>query len=377
MVSGAFDVAVVGLGGFGSAAAAALARRGLRVVGFDRHPPGHDRGASHGGTRIIRSAYFEGATYVPLVRAAETLWRSLEAETGAPLLRTAGGVWIGPPDSDLVAGACRSAQAHGIAHEVIDATKLHRRWPVFEPPPGDLAVVEPGAGVLEPEAGVRAHLAVARRHGADLRHDEPVTEWTATQVRSARGTYAVAGIVLAAGAWAPQLLSGLGLPLRVERRVQHWFAPATSAREWSAAPVWIWERADGCSLYGFPAIDGLCKVGIHDAVGPAPAVDPDTLDRTVAPSEVDAVRDLVRPLLPSLASGRHVRSAACTYTLTPDEHFVVGLHPAYDAVAVACGFSGHGYKFTPVIGEVLADLVLHGRTDHDIEAFDPRRTALR
>ena len=374
----AYDVAVLGLGGVGSAAAAELARRGLSVLGVDRYAPGHDRGASHGESRIIRSAYFEGATYVPLVRRAEQRWRALEAETGRALLRITGGLYVGRPDCELVAGSLRSAREHGVQHEILDAAELRRRIPVMRPDDDEDAVLEPGAGVLHPERGVLAHLDVARRYGADLRHGEPAARWEATargvRLVTATGVHEAGALVVAAGAWSAGLLADLRIPLRVERRVQHWFAPAE--RGWSDAPVWIWQRPDGVTPYGFPLIGGACKLGLHDPPEEQPTVDPGALDRVVTAAEVAGVQHLLDPLLPSLASAEHVRSAACTYTLTPDEHFVVDRHPEHPHVAVAAGFSGHGYKFTPVLGELLADLVTGIAPPLDISAFRLGRAAL-
>lgn len=365
-----YDVVVAGLGGFGSSAACHLARRGQRVLGLDPRPGAHAEGASHGETRIVRQAYYEGAAYVPLLLRTYELWAGLSAPDGGPMLRRTGGLFLGRPGTRVLAGSIATAQQWGLEHEVLAADEVARRFPAVRPPEGTLGLFEPYAGVVGPEATVTAHLARAARAGAELRHDEALTGWTATptgvRVTTTAGRYDAGALVLAPGRWAPDLLGDLAMPLAVERRVQHWFAPPASAAADFAPgrlPVWLWDLADGTSFYGSPAVgaDGSVKAAVHfSGSGPADAW---------TPAEVAAT---LRGLLPGLGE-RHVRSAQCWYTLTPDEHFVVGAHPGSPRVLVACGFSGHGFKFTPVLGEVLADLVVDGTTTYDLSLFDPLR----
>jgi sarcosine oxidase len=365
-----YDVVVAGLGGFGSAAAYHLARRGLRVLGLDPRAGAHSEGSSHGESRIVRQVYFEGASYVPLLLRTYELWAALEEYAGAPLLRRTGGLFLGAPGTRVLAGSVETAEAWGLDHEVLDTAEIAGRFPALRPPAGTLGLYEPQAGVVGPEAAVAAHLRAAAAAGAELRHDEAVTAWTphgsGVQVTTTRGSHAAASLVVAAGKWAPDLLAGLGLPLVVERRVQHWFAPAVASDFVPGRlPVWIWDLADGTSLYGAPAVgDGPeVKAAVHFSTTRPPA------DWT--PAEVAGT---LSGLFPGLGD-RHVRSAACWYTLTPDENFVIGQHPSAEAVVVACGFSGHGFKFTPVVGEVLADLVVDGSTSYDLSLFDPKRFA--
>jgi sarcosine oxidase len=364
-----YDVIVAGLGGFGSAAAAHLAARGQRVLGLDRFPPAHANGASHGETRIVRQAYFEGTRYVPLLRRAYELWDELGA-AGEPLLTRTGGVFLGRPGSRVFEGSLASARQWELEHEVLDPAEVTRRFPAMRPPDGTAALFEPGAGFVSPERAVLAHLAVAARHGAELRHDEPVLSWSAiaggVRVRTGRGTAEAAHLVLAPGRWAPELLADLALPLRVERRVMHWFDPpgGVDAFRPGRFPVWIWDRDDGTAPYGVPAVgaaDGGVKTSVHYS--------PDRPAGDWTPAEVAS---MLSPLLPGLGDS-HLRAVDCTYTLTPDEHFVVGRHPGHDIVLVACGFSGHGFKFTPVLGEVIAQLVVDGSSPLSLEQFDPLR----
>ena len=363
-----YDVIVAGLGGFGSSAAYHLARRGLRVLGLDPRPGAHTEGASHGESRIVRRVYFEGAAYVPLLMRTYELWDDLRGPGGEPMLLRTGGLFMGGADSRVLAGSVATARRWDLDHEVLDAAEVARRFPAVRPAPGTLALYEPDAGVVSPEAAVAAHLSAAVGVGAELRHDEAVTGWVAgddrVTVSTTRGSHDAGALVLAPGRWAAELIDGIGVPLVVEERVQHWFAPTVPADFVPGRlPVWLWEAPDGTSLYGVPSVgtDGSVKAAVHFS-GRAPA--------SWSPAEVAA---MLSPLLPGLGR-RHVRSAPCWYTLTPDENFVIGAHPASQRVLVACGFSGHGFKFTPVVGEVLADLVADGSTTYDLSLFDPVRT---
>ncbi len=369
-----YDVIVVGLGGMGSAAARALAHRGARVLGFERFGPAHALGASHGGSRIIRMAYFEHPSYVPLLRSAYELWDRLERESGRELLTRCGGLFIGAADSAVFGGTLRAAREHRLAHVVLDGAQIRQRYPVLLTDDRLMGLFEDVAGVVVPEAAVEAHVALARRDGADLRFDTAVHSWSVegpgVEVDAADGIHQADRLVLAPGAWAPALVQLPALPLRVERRLQLWFAPTGDPAAFVGLPLWMWERpADGLQFYGLPLRDGLVKMSVHNR---GEAADPDSLDRTVAAAEVARVREVLRESVPALA-GELVRASACTYTRTPDDHFVVAAHPAHPQVAIACGFSGHGFKFAPVVGEVLADLVLDGGSDRPIELFDPAR----
>lgn len=363
-----YDVVVAGLGGFGSSTAAHLAARGARTLGLDPRPAVHTEGASHGETRIVRQAYFEGASYVPLLRRTYELWDGLTDASGDPILCGTGGLFLGRADTRVFRGSLATAVAWNLEHEVLDHTDVHRRFPALAPPAGVVALYEQHAGTVCPEAAVAAHLRRAEAHGAELRHDEAVTGWTrhgdGVRVTTTRRTVEAGALVLAAGRWTTELLGHLGLPLVTERRVQHWFAPP-SVEDFRPGrlPVWIWDRADGTSLYGAPSqgTSGDIKAAVHFST-----------ERPADSWSVPELIDALAPLLPTLGA-RHSRSAECWYTLTPDEDFVVGPHPDCDKVLLACGFSGHGFKFTPVLGEALADLALDGVTRHDLSTFDPRR----
>jgi sarcosine oxidase len=372
------DVIVVGLGGMGSAAAYHLAARGQRVLGLEKFTPAHDRGSSHGGSRIIRQSYFEDPAYVPLLLRAYELWEELAKESGREVYRVTGGLFSGPPECLTVAGSRRAAEEWSLPHEVLDATGIRARFPNFTPQQGDIAVYEAMAGFARPEMTVQAHIDLATQEGATLNFGEQVREWTETaggvRVTTDRGSYTAGQVVICPGAWAPQLLAEFDIPITVERQVLYWLDPIGGTAAFENQPIFIDENAAGMQVYGFPAIDGPTG-GVKVAFFRKGIVcTPDTIDRVVHPGEITEMRDRVGALLPAL-DGPCLHSATCMYSNTPDEHFVIARHPDSSNVTVACGFSGHGFKFVPVVGEILADLAMTGTTNHPIALFDPRRLA--
>ncbi|HEU0104244.1 MAG TPA: N-methyl-L-tryptophan oxidase [Mycobacteriales bacterium] len=376
-----YDVIVVGLGGMGSAAARSLAARGVRVLGLERHTPAHDLGSSHGGSRIIRQSYFEDPAYVPLLLRAYELWEALARDSGEDVYTLTGGLFCGRPDATTVAGSLLASRQWDLPHELLEAGEVRRRFPTFALADGEIALYEAKAGFARPEATVAAQIRLAQRAGADLHFGEPVTGWESTaggvRVQTAQGSYRADRLVIAPGAWAPQLLASLGVPIVVERQVMYWFQPDGGVDRYAVGrqPIFIHEDAVGAQAYGFPAIDGPdggVKVSFFRRGVPCT---PETIDREVHPDEVEYMRSHTARLLPGLP-GRFLDAVTCMYSNTPDQHFVVAQHPDHDNVSVACGFSGHGFKFVPVMGEVLADLATTGSTAHPIALFDPRRAAL-
>jgi sarcosine oxidase len=371
------DVVVLGLGGMGSAAAAHLARRGANVVGIEQFTPGHDRGSSHGDSRVIRQAYFEDPSYVPLLRHAYDLWADLERDDPG-IFRLTGGLMLGRPEAEVVAGSLASAREHGLPHEVLDAGEIRRRFPNFDPHDEEIGLYEATSGYVRPERTVLEHVRRAVAAGADLRFEERALSWHAddegVRVITTRGTVEAERLVLTPGAWAPGLLADLAVPMVVTRQVVCWFRPSGDPAGYQPGrqPIFIWERP-GLHPYGFPVLgrpDGGAKVGLHHH---GRETDPDELDREVTGDEVAEMARVIGELLPTLP-GTFLRAIVCMYTTTPDQHFVIGTHPAHPHVAVAAGFSGHGFKFVPVVGEVLADLALEGATQHPIGLFDPARS---
>jgi sarcosine oxidase len=377
-----YDAIVAGLGGMGSATAYQLAGRGKRLLGLEKFSPAHDRGSSHGRSRIIRQAYFEDPAYVPLLLRAYELWEQLENDTGQELMTLTGGLMIGRRDSELVSGSVESAEEHDLPYELLDAGETRDRFPPFSPDPGTVALYEKKAGFVRPEETVKAHLDRAASLGADLRFEEPVLSWEASGsrvgVETPEGSYEAERLVITPGAWAPQLLADLDLPLEVERQVMCWFEPTSGLEPFlpDRFPIFIWEPDDGNWFYGFPAQDddrGV-KAAFYRAGG-VPTT-PETIDREVHDGEIDFIRTYLAEYVPDLA-GRCLDARACMYTNTPDLHFVISAHPEHEQVVIACGFSGHGYKFCGVVGEILADLTTEGSTRHPIGLFSPERLAIR
>jgi sarcosine oxidase len=370
-----FDVVVCGLGVMGSAALYHLARRGKRVLGLERYAPGHDRGSSHGHTRIIRLGYFEHPSYVPLLRRAYALWRELEDASGRQLLHLTGIAEIGPPAGILVRGTLAAARLHGLHHDVLTAAELMRRFPAFRVPPEHVAVVQPDGGFLDVEPSIAAQIALATAAGAEIRSGEAVRaiEPRAGLVRiiSERGVVEAGAAIVAAGAWMPLLLPELAPTLRATREVVGWFEVA-DADLFSAGrcPVFIIESRHGMH-YGIPprggaGIGAAIKVAKHHHRGET--VDPDACDRTVSAQDEALIRAAVADHLPA-ANGSLKAAETCLYTMTPDGHFLIDRLPGAPNIIAASPCSGHGFKFAPVIGEILADLATTGTTAHDIARF--------
>lgn len=369
------DVLVVGLGAMGSMALWRLARRGATVIGFDRFEPPHAMGSSHGESRIIRTAYYEGPGYVPLVREAFGLWRELEGESGATILTMTGALMIGSPSSDVVAGALASAIEHGLKHEVLNSADVGRRFARHHLLGAEVAVHEPAAGLVRPEMGIGAALGRARALGARILDGQAVEHVTpiegGVEVRVAGRTWRGRHAVVCAGAWnSAGLVDGLDVKLEVTRQCMVWFRPRTRGLHSSErAPVFVHDMG-ATFAYGFPSVDGeTVKIGVSSKSGPQ---DPDTIDRVIHPADLEAAADYIRAALPDL-DPTPVRAVVCLQENSPDRHFVIGA--VAPGITVLAGFSGHGFKFAPVIGDIAADLALQGKTSRSIASFSPERFA--
>jgi sarcosine oxidase len=363
MKSGDYDVIIVGMGAMGSAAAYHVAAKGGRVLGLDRFHPPHDFGSSHGLTRIIREAYFENPSYVPLVQRAYELWDELEKASQRQLLVKTGGVMVGHFTGALVSGARRSAEHHNLRHEIFSAIELNQRFPVFEPGADMIAIWEPRAGVLFPELAIETHLGLAAKHGAALHFNEPVLHWETdgegVRVRTPIATYRAAKLLLAAGPWIGSLVPDLALPFSVERQVLYWFEPRSTSAAFRPAncPIYIWEYEQGRYFYGFPDLGNGVKVALHHQGAES---QPDKVCRDVDDAEIQSMRGLLSRFMPA-AEGRLLATTVCLYTNTPDEHFILDKHPLYRQVVVASPCSGHGFKFSSVVGEI-ASMLLHDQS---------------
>ena len=374
-----YDAIVIGLGGMGSAAAFHLARRGKRVLGLEQYEMLHERGSSHGLTRIIRLAYHEDPSYVPLLRRSYELWHELEALAGEELLITTGSVEGGPEDGPTFRGSLAAAELHDLAHEVLDPAELRRRFPAYRQfDAGTLVVFQPDGGFLLAERSLLAHLNQAIANGAELHFHEPLREWETTAdgavtVRTDRATYQADRLVLCVGAWAGKVVPQLAPLARPERQVLGWFQPsAPELFNPDRFPVFLLDTEEG-SHYGFPVHDvpGF-KIGrYHHLREP---MDPDDPDRATRPDDEAILRLFVTNHFPD-GAGPTVMLKACIFTNTPDEHFLIDRLPDAPQVIVAAGFSGHGYKFCSLVGEVMADLATDGDARHDIGLFSLDRFA--
>jgi sarcosine oxidase len=318
---------------------------------------------------------------VPLVLRAYELWEQLQRDTNTDLLSITGGLFLGTKDSDVVQGSLRSAREHNLPHELLDAKEIQRRFPVLHPRHDHCALYETKAGFLRPEAAVAAHVGLAAQRGAVLHFEEPIADWAVTEtgtvrVTTTKATYEAEHLVIAPGAWANHLLKLPDLPLHVRRHVMAWFDPVDGIAPFAADhfPIYIWQTSNDVTFYGFPATD-CARCGVKAAIhSGGDACTPESLNRSFTHRDIAEIRQQLETYIPAL-NGKLLHAATCMYTMTPDEHFVVAPHPDHPQVSIACGFSGHGFKFAPVLGEVLADLAIEGHTNHPIDFLSAQRFA--
>jgi sarcosine oxidase len=370
-VAEVYDVVVLGVGGMGSAIAYHLAKRGLSVVAFEQFKPAHDRGSSHGLSRIIRLAYFEHTSYVPLLRRALTLWRELEEESGETVLHVTGAIDAGPAGSRVVEGSLESCRVHGLRHDVLSGAELNGRFPGYRLPDEYRAVFQPDGGFLEPERCIRAYVRLAGGMGARVHEGAKVRSWRREHggivVELDGDVIRARQIVISAGAWMSQLVPSLAPLLRPERQVVGWFeTQEPRAFDPGSFPVFVLTTADGI-FYGFPefGVPGF-KIGKYHHR--AEAVDPDDVRREVDERDEAVLRDCIRGCFPA-ADGPLLNSSTCIFTNTPDEHFIIDRLPDAPEAIVVSACSGHGFKFCSVIGEIVSDLVVAGATKHDLSLF--------
>jgi sarcosine oxidase len=363
----------------GSATLYHLARRGLRVLGLERYDLIHEYGSSHGLTRIIRLAYWEHPTYVALLRRSYELWRELEREAGEQLLHLTGSIDAGPSDGPIFTGALRSSELHGLSHEVLDGRELHRRFPAYHLPTEMQCLYQPEGGFVLPERCNLAHIAGAQAAGAEVHTREQVVEWGSAReqcwVRTGTRRYEAGRLVFCAGAWASKLIPELAGLAQPERQVLAWLEPSRPELFVpDRFPVFYLEVEEG-RFYGLPSflVPGFKLGKYHHR---QEQVDPDTMQREVEPEDEELLRRFAARYFPD-AAGPALMTRTCLFTNSPDEHFILDLHPEHAEVAIAAGFSGHGYKFCSVIGEIMADLAQVGETRHEIGFFGLKRFGRR
>lgn len=366
-----YDVAIIGLGAMGSATAYHLAKCGMSVIGFDQFRPPDDFGSSHGHSRVIREAYFEHPDYVPLVQRAYELWEELEIESGQQLFLQTGGLMLGRAESTLVQGAKRSAEIHNLSYEWLSADQISERFPAFHPKPEAVAIWEPRAGVLFPEKCIEAHLAQASAAGADLHFEEKALTWEsssgAISLKTAKGEYVADKLVLAAGPWISDLLRDLEVKFEVTRQPLFWLSPTANAEMFSPDrfPIYIWEYDVERYFYGFPDLGNGVKAAFHYQGETTRA---DNVDRVVNAEEEAAIAAVLRDHIPD-AAGEVIERSVCMYTNTEDLHFIIDSHPDSENVWILSPCSGHGFKFSNVIGAMMPDLIPERDTEFDLSLF--------
>ncbi|MDG2029800.1 MAG: N-methyl-L-tryptophan oxidase [Phycisphaerales bacterium] len=366
------DVVVIGLGGVGSAVFAELSRRGIDVLGIDRFESPHQNGSSHGQSRIFRVAYFEHPDYVPLARRSRELWCALQDRNQQRIFAKTGGAWIGDPDCEIVAGSILASEQHDLEHELLAPDEVRRRWPALNPPDDSVCFFERQSGVLCPENAVEAFMNEGVEAGGTIRRGCKVTrlelDGTGILLETGKDRIHAERVVVAAGSWSSGLIEDDRVKLQATRQLLGW----TRARDRDLlkegrVPIWAFADEPDSFQYGFPICDGFPgpsapKVARHCDGEPC---DPDTVRRSIdAADEAFLLRNLEQHV--PAASGPLEHATVCLYTLSADHHFVIDQHPRNAKVVMACGFSGHGFKFCPVLGEAIADLVLEGGTERPI-----------
>lgn len=378
-VTETYDAIVVGLGAMGSATLYQLAKRGQRVLGIDQFEPGHDQGSSHGYHRMIRKSSIHDDGYVPLAHRAFELWADVAEQTGKELLRITGEVRLIHSSADAhVIDTTAELERRGFL-ERLDEAALRERFPGFRLDDDMFATYEADAGFLWSERGIIAHCDVARQHGATIHTHEEMTGWEpdgdGVRVMTTTGNYLASRLILTVGPWAPEILSDLAFPYRVIRSVNGYFVPERP--EWwtieAGAPNFLLDVPEG-SYYGIPSVDGIgVKIG-RSATEWGTETTARTIRREIDDSEVGMMRTALDRYMPG-AAGAEWKRITCMCTYTDDDDFIIDAHPAHDAVLFACGFSGIGFKFSPTVGEILAELAVDGSTRHEIEFLSAKRFA--
>lgn len=376
-----FDVIIVGAGSMGMSAGYYLAKRGVKTLLIDAFDPPHSEGSHHGDTRIIRHAYGEGREYVPLALRAQALWDKLQKETNEPIFKQTGVLGFGPEGSVFIDEAITSADQYALPLEILQADEINKRWPGITVPDHFYACYEPASGVLFSENCVRSFRKLALEQGASLLVHIPVKNIDIRQhfvrIQTSNGSYSADKLIISTGAWNGKILSKLNLnvPLQPKRQTVGWFECDESLYNHGVFPAFFADTGTA-KYYGFPSFDGCgIKLGRHDY---GQAINPDHINREFGIYSEDEgyIRRFLEDYM-SQAAGELKQGRVCMYTMTPDEHFIVDLHPEFAHVAIAAGFSGHGFKFSSAIGEVLSQLVMDGETEYDISTFSITRPALQ
>ena len=369
------EIAVIGAGTMGMAATAYLAERGLDVVAFDAFDPPHQHGSHHGDTRMIRHAYGEGSHYVELVKRAQVLWEELDAVSDEPIFKRTGVLGLAPRRSPFLQEMISSAKTHGLALDVLTSEEVMRRFAGITIPDDYVGCLETTSGLLFSEHAIRAYRRQAVARGATLHMNTNVTALTfkddAVHIQTTQGTFVAKRVIVTVGAWAKQLLPTLSLPLQPTRKVVGWFDADESRYGASQFPSFFIEEGSRM-YYGFPSLDGAgLKIGRTDGGQP---IDPNRHTQNFGKFEEDEadLRHALATYFPD-ANGPLRQGKTCLYTMSSDQDFIVDHHPDHPNVLIACGFSGHGFKFASVMGEVLSQLILDEPVAFDLSHFSLTR----
>ncbi len=375
-----FEVIVLGAGSMGSAACYHLAKRGVSVLGIDQFDIPNNRSSHHGKSRMIRKAYYEHPDYVPLLQRAYELWGDLENDSPEQILFKTGALYLCHSKDSVVTGSLRSAKEHALPHTHLNTAAIRSDFPEFTVPDQFEGFFEPDGGFLRPELGIQEHARQAERWGAHFLSNTKVLDWTTNpsrvEVKTNEAIYSAEHLIISAGPWAQPILEHIGIELTVTRQVQAWFEPQGAPARFSYQnfPCWLIETQAPYGHYGFPILPGQkgLKIAEHRPGVPISAA---AIDQEIQPpteKELSGLRSVLETHIQD-AAGPMIKSCTCLYTSTSDQHFVVGTHPGDDRISIAAGFSGHGYKFSSVVGEALADLASCGKTKHPIDFLNPMR----
>ena len=366
-----FDIIIIGAGAFGSSTAYHLSKTGKKVLVLDRFHPPHDKGSSHGQTRVIREAYFENPIYVPLLQRAYQLWTNLEIASGKELLIKTGGLMLGKRDSHVVTGTLESARINNLNCELLNDTEINNKFPAFHPTNETYGVYEKNAGILFPERCIDAHISLAQGETTTFNFKEVVTkikhDSTQIKVITDKANYTCDKIIISTGAWIKELIADLTIPLQVSRQVLFWFKLNTEHVSYFSIPsfpIYIWNTDTNEHFYGFPDLGNGFKIALHDK---GENSDPNTLNREVTIDEVNKMKSLIK--LYFNTESVYINSSVCMYTNTPDDDFIIDYHPSNNNIIIASPCSGHGFKFSSVIGEIISDMATGKPLEFDLSPF--------
>ena len=369
------DVIIIGLGAMGSATSMFLSHNGIKVIGFDSYSPPHEFGSSLGHTRVIREAYHEGTTYVPIVQRAYEIWLEMNENSKVPIIETYGGLLIGRKTGDIE-NALKSANKYDIPIKKMTTDEISQKFSVLNPPKEYIGLLESRGGAVFVENSINHMLNTALNNGSIHKYNERVVRWSKKSnyylVETNLGNYKTEKLVFSSGAWITKLLPTLKLPIKIERQVLFWFSPRKNPNKFKSInmPNSGWDLDNGLSFYTMPNLENRgFKVAMHHN---GEFVDPDTLIRESNDSDLKMVRGFLEEYIPD-GNGELIDSKVCMYTDTPDQDFLIDSHPDDENIIICSPCSGHGFKFTPAIGEICSSLIINNSTKFDLDKFSLER----